>query len=158
MTPPVKPDFIFRQDNIEKACSGMLSYWLYCYSALWYIHPAVGTTITYPWYPTLFSKRSAHWFCPVVPVTLGHWSWPRVMTNLSNGFASNMQKITRGRWPRDLRKLGWFSCSLLLEKSLHVCVLFGYRQLYVNRKCNASFVFNLELHSMLHVSYLSKLK
>ncbi len=24
----------------------------------------------------------------------------------------------RGRWPRDLRKLGWFSCALLLEKSV----------------------------------------
>ena len=25
-----------------------------------------------------------------------------------------------GRWPRDLRKLGWFSCALLMEKSVHV--------------------------------------
>ena len=24
----------------------------------------------------------------------------------------------RGRWPRDLRKLGWFSCALLLEKNV----------------------------------------
>ena len=42
---------------------------------------------------TLFSKRSAHWFHPVLPVTLG-------------------------RWLRDLRKLAWFSCALLLEKSV----------------------------------------
>ncbi len=24
----------------------------------------------------------------------------------------------RGRWPRDFRKLGWFSCALLFEKSV----------------------------------------
>ncbi len=41
---------------------------------------------------TKFSKRSAHWFTPVLPVTLGHWPWPRVMSILSNGLDSNMQK------------------------------------------------------------------
>ncbi len=41
---------------------------------------------------TLFSKRSAHWFTPVFPVTLGHWPQPRVMSILSNGLDSNMQK------------------------------------------------------------------
>ncbi len=32
----------------------------------------------------------------------------------------NKTKMTggQGRWPRDLRKLGWFSCALLLEKSV----------------------------------------
>ena len=52
---------------------------------------------------------------------------------LSNGLDSNMQKtsllsrpidkikMTRGwgRWPRDLRKFGWFSCALLLELWYH---------------------------------------
>ena len=33
--------------------------------------------------PTLFSKRSAHWFYPVLPVTLGHWPWHRVMSFFS---------------------------------------------------------------------------
>ncbi len=42
---------------------------------------------------TLFSKRSAHWFTPVLPVTLGHWPWPRVISILSNGLDSNIQKI-----------------------------------------------------------------
>ncbi len=32
---------------------------------------------------TLFSKRSAHWFHPVIRVTLGHWPHPWVMWNLS---------------------------------------------------------------------------
>ncbi len=41
---------------------------------------------------TLFSKRSAHWFTPVLPVTLGHWPWPRVMLILSKGLDGNMQK------------------------------------------------------------------
>ena len=89
-------------------------------------------------YITLFSKRSAHWFTPVLPVTLGHWPWPRVMSILSNGLDSNMQKLlsrpidkikmTRGwgRWPRDLRKLGWFSCALLLEKSVHFSTVRGH--------------------------------
>ena len=41
---------------------------------------------------TLFSKRSANWLTPVLPVTLGHWPWPKVMSILSNGLYSNMQK------------------------------------------------------------------
>ncbi len=97
---------------------------------------------------TLFSKRSAHWFTPVLPVTLGHWPWPRVMSIFSNGLDSNMQKtpfknsirfwhwvfcellsrpidkikmtLVWGRWPRDLRKW-WFSCALLSEKSVSYC-------------------------------------
>ncbi len=102
---------------------------------------------------TLFSKRSAHWFTLVLPVTLGHWPWPRAISILSNGLDSNMQKTPfknsirfsrnsrlwhgvfcellsrpidkikmtqgQGQWPRDLRKLGWFSCALLSEKSVH---------------------------------------
>ena len=91
-----------------------------------------------PLFPyTLFSKRSAHWFTPVLPVTLGHWPWPRIRSILSNGLDSNYRidhvnfcpppsrpidkiKMTRGqgRWPRDLRELGWFSCALLLKKSV----------------------------------------
>ncbi len=76
---------------------------------------------------TLFSKRSAHWFHPVLLVTLGNWPWPRVMTNLSNGLGRSRSLFTfdkikmtrgRGRWPRDFRKLGWFSFALLLEKSV----------------------------------------
>ena len=35
---------------------------------------------------TLFSKRSAHWFRPVHPVT-----WPWVMSSLSNGLWTNSQ-------------------------------------------------------------------
>ncbi len=74
---------------------------------------------------TLFSKRSAHWFTPVLLVTLSHWPWPRAMSILSNGLDRPIDKIKmtrgRGRWPRDLRKLGWFSCALLSEKS--VCSL-----------------------------------
>ena len=33
---------------------------------------------------TLFSKRSAHWFCPVFLVTPGHWPRPRVMSSFTN--------------------------------------------------------------------------
>ena len=40
----------------------------------------------------LFSERSAHWFRPVLLVTPGHWPRPRVMSSLSNGLGSNMQK------------------------------------------------------------------
>ena len=141
---------------------------------------------------TLFPKRSAHWFTPILLVTLGHWPWPRVqcfwftfcqvpkcfcqvpsqfakcqfgtwhpfsqhcpvMSILSNGLDSNMQKTPcknslwfkfrhglfwelisrpidkikmtrgRGRWPRDLRKLGCYSCALLLEKSVYLSHLY----------------------------------
>ena len=66
------------------------------------LHPALNSLHTkdnslyglpsHPFYTTLFSKRSAHWFCPIPPVTLGHWPWPGVMSILSNGLDSNMQK------------------------------------------------------------------
>ncbi len=89
-------------------------------------------------------QKSAHCFCPVLPVTLGHWPRPRVMSSLSNGLWSSMQKTPfkfwhmdfcellsrpfdkikmtwgRGRWPRDLRKLGWFLYARYSEKSTHI--------------------------------------
>ncbi len=64
---------------------------------------------------TLFSKRSAHWFHPVLQVTPDHWPRPRVMSSLSNCLG-----ITRGRGggPRDFRKLWWCSCASHLEKGI----------------------------------------
>ena len=47
---------------------------------------------------TLFSKRNAHWFTPVLPVTLGHWPLPRVMSILSNSLDGNMQKTPFKKW------------------------------------------------------------
>ncbi len=47
---------------------------------------------------TLFSKRSAHWLHPVLPVTLGYWPWSQVMPSLSNGLGSNMQKTPFENW------------------------------------------------------------
>ncbi len=92
-------------------------------------------------------KRSAHWFRPVLPMTLIYWP-PLVMLILSTGLRSNMQqtlfeksswfwygvfcellsrpfnkiKMTRGwgQWHRDFRKLGLFSCARYLEKSVHL--------------------------------------
>ncbi len=53
-------------------------------------------SITLTMWCTLFSKRSAHWFRPVLPVTPGHWPRPRVMPSLSNGPGSNLTKL---KWP-----------------------------------------------------------
>ena len=41
---------------------------------------------------TGFFKRDATFLNPTLPVSLGHWPWPRVMYILSNGFESNLQK------------------------------------------------------------------
>ena len=91
---------------------------------------------------TLFSKRSAHWFHPILPVILDHWPWPWVMSSLSNGIGSNLQNdprlesLTYG--PRDFRKLGWFSLAKHSEKS--VCMLkqsyssLSYSQTYSFKK------------------------
>ena len=109
---------------------------------------------------TLFSKRSAHWFRPVLPVTPGHWLWPGscqvcqmvlgvickrprwkflsvLLQYISRLWENRFKfghwvfcelllrpfdkiKMTQGRgwWPRDIRKLGWFSCAKHSEKSV----------------------------------------
>ena len=71
---------------------------------------------------TIFSKRIAHWFRSVLPVTSGHWPQPRVMSSLSNGLVRPFDRIKMSRdrslWPTDLRKLRWFSCALPLEKTV----------------------------------------
>ena len=77
---------------------------------------------------TLISNRSAHWFRPVILMTPGHWHNKAILHNskIATALLSLLRpfdkvKVTqgRGRWPRDLRKLGWFSCARHLEKSLH---------------------------------------
>ena len=70
-----------------------------------------GGKIQAPLCSTLFSKRSAYWFRPVLPVT----PW---VTDPAVGSCQSKMTRGRGRWPRDLRKLGWFSCALLLERSV----------------------------------------
>ena len=45
---------------------------------------------------TLFFKRSAHWFHQVLPVTLGHWPWSRVMSILSNDLDSKWPEVGVG--------------------------------------------------------------
>ncbi len=66
---------------------------------------------------TLFSKRSAHWFHPVLPVTLGHWPRPRFMSSLSIVSNYSQDHFTElkwgGRWPRDFRKCAKHSESVL---------------------------------------------
>ena len=44
-----------------------------CYAAIWALFT----------FSTLFSKRSAHWFHQVLPVTPGHWPLPQVISSLS---------------------------------------------------------------------------
>ena len=41
---------------------------------------------------TLFSKRSAHWFTPVILVTPGHWPWPFVKWSWQQ--YANVQRCT----------------------------------------------------------------
>ncbi len=41
---------------------------------------------------TLFPKRNAGWIQPFFLLILGHWPWPSVMSILSNGLRSNLQK------------------------------------------------------------------
>ncbi len=64
----------------------------------------IGSDYQRPHSHTHFSKRSAHWFCPFLPVTPGHWPQPRVMPRLSNGLGSSMQKTPFGNSLR-------FSCT-----------------------------------------------
>ena len=48
------------------------------------------------------------------------WFWHGVFCKfLSRPFDKIKMTRGRGQWPRDFRKLGWFSCALLLEKSVH---------------------------------------
>ncbi len=84
------------------------------------------------WLNTLFSKRSVHWFRPVLQLTRGQVCQmvlevicKRPRSKIPYGSLAVLRpfdqiKTTRdrGQWPRDLRQLGWFSCALLLEKSV----------------------------------------
>ncbi len=42
---------------------------------------------------TLFTKRSANWFHPVIRMTLVQWPWAKVKSILSNGLGSNCHKF-----------------------------------------------------------------
>ena len=61
---------------------------------------------------TLFSRRSAYRFSPLLQVTPGHWPDPRScqVCQMVLGVIDKI-KMTRGRgqWPRDFRKWGWFN-------------------------------------------------
>ncbi len=77
-------------------------------SSRWYLwHFGNWTTMNSISWHTLFSKRNAHWFCPVLPLTPGHWPQPRVMSSLSNGLWSNMQKTPFKNSQDHLTKLKW---------------------------------------------------
>ncbi len=114
-------DFRFDSAGIKNYDHKSVSYWYRRMSRLLTNPPfCMATTNSY----TLFPKRSAHWFTPVLPVTPGHvdfvkWSW------LSRPIDKIKMTRDRGRWPKDLRKLGWLSCALLLEKRVG-----AYRQVF----------------------------
>ncbi len=93
---------------------------------------------------TLFSKRSAHWFHPVLPVTQGDVKFVKMVFGvickrprlkipygslallrhgvfcelLSRPFDKIKMTRGRGRWPSDFRKLGWFSHARHSETSV----------------------------------------
>ena len=84
-----------------------------------------------------FFSFSAHWFLPVLPVTPtpGHIEFVKMVLRVICKTARELLasllsrpfdkiKITwgRGRWPRDFRKLGWFSCAKHAEKSVVVWI------------------------------------
>ncbi len=69
-------------------------------------------------YFTLFSKRSAHWFHPVRPVTPGHRPWPQIMSSLSNGLRSNVQKTL-------FENSGWATYGLQEIRMIFMCKTFG---------------------------------
>ncbi len=79
---------------------------------------------------TLFSKRSAHWFYPVLPVTPGHWPWPQVISLLFFRIPKNgvfcilllrpFDKLDMtwrlSQWPWVTGRTAWNQCALRLEK------------------------------------------
>ncbi len=84
----------------------IISPYIDCVSHKWSLHKWV----------TLFSKKKYTLILSSCSGDLRHWPWPPVMSGLSN----DKIKMTRGwvRWPRDLRKLGWFSCARHSGKSV----------------------------------------
>ncbi len=69
------------------------------------------------------SKRSAHWFLPVHPVTPGHWSWHQAMLSLSNRLGSktleslayySQHQLTNSTWHgfRVTSRTGWNQYAL----------------------------------------------
>ena len=82
--------------------------------------------------PSLLSKRSAHWFDPVLLVTPGHWSqhgtilslsnclWNKTALSFDTGSFVSYSQDNLTIWPRDFRKLGWFPCARHLKKSVDI--------------------------------------
>ncbi len=68
---------------------------------------------------TLFSKTSAHWFYPALLVIPGHWPWPLIMSSLSKGLGSDMQKT---RFENSLR----FSCTPRIPRLSGNRLMFWY--------------------------------
>ena len=123
--PSALPDFYFLPTKFSWSNSDIAFALCISNCGLSYSHSQFKGIIQYSNKPltfifTLFSKRSAHWFHPVLPVTLAHWPWSASCFGvfcklLSRPFDKIKMTRDRGRWPRDL---GWFSCALYSETSV----------------------------------------
>ncbi len=83
-----------------------------------------GSRVGSPFFSVCKTKWKVHSSPKEVHINLPQFSrWPWV-TDHDLGSCRFCKMIWgRGRWPRDLRKLGLFSCALLLEKSVSVLSL-----------------------------------